>query len=283
VRVRLTTYLFGDTYLGFFKRMVKSLTWPRNKDALKGAVWSIYTTRDAHEIQEAASPLGLEIEICKGPDGGSTSTNLVKTLIMSMEKCVASGDALLTAPADTIFGEGSIETLVSLGYESYNAISVCHPRVTESFPALQEPTSNSKLVGLAFKHMHPVWKKANMHDKGNNSFNTGVTWREISRGLYAVTSRIPSPYFVRPKASDISFLSGCEDWDHVWPRQLVREERHRLVGSSDAAFMVELTLGTFEGRHGVHEDPEPDAYRSDMEHHKANRNSVVIWRSDESV
>lgn len=281
MRVRLSTLVFGEKFLGLFQKSVKSLMWPKNRQALEGAVWSIHTDNEA-EVRRTIEPSGLEIEINPVPEGG-VGEKLLKTLILDLEKS-AGGDALLTAQPDTIFGDGTIKTLVDLGSEGMNAISVSHPRVVSStFPELTEPTSNARLVGLAFQHLHQGWRNAAMRGDENNCFRGGVAWREIDRDLYAVTVRIPTTYFVRPRWSDVEFLKTCREggWDHVWPSKLVEEQRHRLIGSSDAAFMVELTD---EKRNGAlprsARIDEPDAYQFSREHHKTNRNSMVIWRAE---
>jgi hypothetical protein len=282
VRVRLSTLLFGRNYLELFKRSVQSLTWPKNRAALDGAVWSVHTDL-GEKVMEILGPLGFEVEInqVEAVSQKATGKLQLQTLISDLEKCVG-GDALLTAQPDTIFGEGTIQTLVDLGSEGSNAISVSHPRVSDTFPELLEPTSNAQLVKLAFEHLHPSWREANMRADENNVFMGGVGWRKVG-DLYAVTVRIPTPYFVRPKSEDIEVLKTCRDggWDHVWPSFLAESQRHRLIGSSDAAFMVELTSPERRGAltRAARLDI-PDAYKFNLEHHKINRNSLVIWRAE---
>ncbi len=282
MRVRLSTFVFGDAFFRLFERSVTSIGWPKNRDALKGAVWSIHTD-DKERALKIVEPLGLEVEFSEKPDGG-IGDSLLKTLALDMERCVG-GDALLTAQPDTIFGDGTIKTLVDLGSEGLNAISVSHPRVVaETFPILTEPTSNAKLVGHAFNHLHRGWVSANMRADENNCFLGGVGWRELDKDLYAISVRIPTTYFVRPRGEDIDFLKTCKygGWDHVWPERLVEEQRHRLIGSSDAAFMVELTSRKRNGAlTRAARISDPDAYRFNREHHKTNRNSLVIWRAEQ--
>lgn len=281
MRVRLSTLVFGDRFFELFRKSVRSIGWPRNRSVLDGAVWSIHTDRE-EEARRVVEPLGLEVEINPIPSGG-IGVALMKSLILDLDKCLG-GDALLTAQPDTIFGEGTIKTLVDLGSEGMNAISVSHPRVVAgTFPELAEPTSNARLVGLAFQHLHHGWQLANMRADENNCYKGGVCWREIDKDLYAVTVRIPTTYFVRPRESDIDCLKSCKEggWDHVWPAMLVEQQRHRLIGSSDAAFMVELTEARRNGALSrAARIDEPDAYKFNLEHHKTNRNSMVIWRAE---
>lgn len=285
MRVRLSTLIFGRSYLDLFRRSVKSLSWPKNRKALEGAVWSIHTDLPEKALG-VVEPLGLEVEIHSVSPAKSAfgvGSLLQRTLVQDLEKCLG-GDALLTAQPDTVFGDGTIKTLVDIGSEGLNAISVCHPRVlTETFPDLTEPTSNSRLVKLAFENLHPGWQLANMRGDENNCFKGGVGWREIDKDLYAITARIPTPYFVRPRIEDVEFLKTCKvgGWDHDWPAHLVEAQRHRLIGSSDAAFMVELTSLERNGALSrAARIDEPDAYKFNLEHHKTNRNALVIWRAE---
>ena len=285
MRVRLSTLVFGRTYLEHFKRSVKSLTWPKNRKALEGAVWSVHTDLP-EKVLGILEPLGFETEIHPAQPVNSHAAVgmlLLKTLVTDLEKCVG-GDALLTAQPDTIFGEGTIKTLVEIGSEGMNAIAVSHPRVkVETFPVLTEPTSNARLVRLAFEHLHEGWQACNLKADENNCFMGGVGWREIDQDLYAISVRIPTTYFVRPRGSDIDFLKTCKHggWDHVWPAHLVEQQRHRLIGSSDAAFMVELTDLNRRGAltRSARID-ELDAYKFNLDHHRTNRNSLVIWRAE---
>lgn len=274
--VRLCTYVFGG-HVERLKQTVKSLCWPENRKALEGAVWRIYTN---DPIQEVVAPLGVDVEFCPPPREGGTGERMQRALVTEMEICASYGASLLTIQPDTVFGEGTIGALIKLGAGTKNAIAVPHPRVNLNFRVDNWPLSNARLVKMAFENMHPLWKEGNMDAKKNNVYKTGAGWREIRKDLYAVSVRIPTPYFVTPIREDITFLKeqGAGAWDHKWPARLIEHQRHRVVGSSDAAFMVELT----EERPAAVTDRsrEPDDYRGNNLNHSVNRNTLCIWRAE---
>lgn len=284
MKLRIFTFVYGR-YFEWFDRTVASLMWPLNRKALDGAVWSVYTNEGGESsVEKALSQTGLKVEISRVHVENNIGKQLSLCLQGELQKCVDTGAALFLAPPDTVFGEGTVETLVNLGSEGQNAISVPHPRVfSDTFPELKEPTSNAKLVSLAMENMHEVWQLANIKLPKNNAYTSGAGWRQVGEKLYAVTMRIPTPYLINPAARDVETLaaSGPGGWDHKWPANLVKEQRHRIVGSSDAAFMVELSPRDLpQGETRDRNRTEPDAYRGDLPHHHVNRNTVTIWRAE---
>lgn len=274
--LRLCTYVFGG-HVERLKKTVQSLGWPENRKALEGAFWRIYT--DDARVEEIVSPLGLKVEFQPPPIEGGSGERMLKALTMELELCVQHGESLMTVQPDTVFGDGTIGNLIALGHGTKNAIAVPHPRVNLDFP-VGAPVRNAQLVKLAFKNMHPLWQAAHMGAKKNNVFKTGAGWMELRKDLYAVQVRIPTPYFVTPIEDDFKFLKeqGAGAWDHLWPAKLMQQQRHRIVGSSDAAFMVELT----EERPAnvVDRSIEPDAYYGNNLNHTVNRNTICIWRAE---
>lgn len=284
MKLRVFTFVYGR-YFDWFDRTVASLMWPLNRKALEGAVWSVYTNEGGESsVHKALAHTGLKVEINRITVEANIGKQLSLYLQGELQKCVDTGSALFLAPPDTIFGEGTVQTLVNLGSEGHNAISVPHPRVlSTTFPDLKEPTSNAVLVSLAMEHMHEVWQLGNIKLAKNNAYTSGAGWRPIGEKLFAVTMRIPTPYFINPTAKDVETLaaSGPGGWDHKWPAHLVREQRHRILGSSDAAFMVELSPPDLpQGEVRDRNRTEPDAYRGDLLHHQINRNTVTIWRAE---
>lgn len=284
MKVSIFTFVYGK-YFDWFERSVASLSWPINRKALEGAMWSVYTDEESRaSVERILGPTGLKFDINPVHIGTNVAVEMSACLQNEMKTCVANKSALLLAPPDTIFGEGTVNSILTLGAEGATAISVPHPRVlSDTFPDLREPTSNAKLVGLAIEHMHEVWRLANIRLDKNNAYFSGAGWRQIGEKLYAVTMRIPTPYFIKPHARDVETLiaSGPGGWDHKWPQHLVKEERHRIIGSSDAAFMVELSPANLpQGPSKESNRDEPDSYRGGLLHHQINRNTVTIWRAE---
>jgi len=70
------------------------------------------------------------------------------------------------------------------------------------------------------------------------------------------------------------------NYDHAFGNRLVQEGRQRIIGSSDAAFMVELTpVGVSEGDLQKIDPEYPDNYWQDVPHIQINRNTMMIWRA----
>lgn len=71
-----------------------------------------------------------------------------------------------------------------------------------------------------------------------------------------------------------------DGWDHRWPATW--NQRMRYIGSSDAAFMVEVTqpnsnLARINRTNFFH---HTDSYREDRAHHKVNRQILAIFREE---
>jgi hypothetical protein len=143
---------------------------------------------------------------------------------------------------------------------------------------------NSQLVSMAWKHLHPTWRDANIILPHTNSFVGGVSWKMIGDKLYAVTHLLPTPFLIQPHPSDgewFRLYGGPGSFDHVWPAKLVDEGRQRLVASSDAAFAVELTMKHENIPPLYPLDPtNPSQYSGANKHNHINRNSVCVFRGD---
>lgn len=275
MKLRVFTVAYGD-HVPMLEGLVASLGWPKNRKALEGAQWTILTD-DIQKARWFTSPLGLTMDI-RLWDGDKHSN--LKGIAEQVRECVGGG--LLTANPDNVFGDGTIGTLVKLASEDEGlCISIPHPRVeAENFPSLSEPTSNAQLVGHAMKTLHQGWASANMAHGLMTTYFGGVMWRDLGNNLYAVSCRLPSAFLVRPLKGDADLLVNPGDWDHTWPTKLVDQQRHRIVGSSDAAFVVELTPK--DKRH-VKLRPRStpkDEYRLNLLHHRVNRNTISFWRAE---
>jgi len=77
-----------------------------------------------------------------------------------------------------------------------------------------------------------------------NSFIGGVSWKHLDPKLMSVKHLLPTPYFCDFLYEDLMFFEsspGIGVIDHVWPSNLVRKQRMKFCGSSDACFIVEIT------------------------------------------
>ncbi len=292
--LRLMSMVWGDTHLDWFARAcVASLAQPGNRASLRRhvAVWDIVTDkRDVPAARMAARALDLPIEMHVVDTGAEGGVILQRELINAMRRCLASDMGLLLAPPDSMFGEGSIGTICALAKPRDLCIAVPHVRVTPGI--LHEPAparSNAYLVGAAWRHLHRTWSDANAELPLTNTYAGGVSWREVGAGLYAVTHRLPTVYLAQFRPTDLQWweawtaksgLVGA--WDHFWPSLLVTEGRQRVVGSSDAAFIAEVTPKYSNIPPLRSTDPDnPDDVWGQSAHFIFNRNHVSIFRAEQ--
>lgn len=293
--VRLFSIVFNDRYLDWFERgCVPSLMWPRNREALKLVkAWDLWTTEaDRKRAKAAADRVGIPVEIhpvippLSWDDKEAMKPALTRVLIEQMGKCAQADQAFFWVAPDSIFGDGTIGAVMTLGAVPGVCVSFFPLRVkAEGFiEAMGGPLTNAQLVKLAFTRLHPAFEQSDATRPYTNSFESGVSWRRLDAGLYAVTHRNPSAYLMQPTIGDYRWFADMKKfgaYDHTLPKRLIEEHRHRIVGSSDAAFVVELTP---EDAHvpalQQTSSGEPDRYRQQLHHHAVHRISTVIWRED---
>ncbi len=266
-----------------------SLAWPRNLAALKSvdATWHIYSRPDERErINGIIEKIDIPVEHHAIPDIQAIAEKLDGALLSELRNAVDTGSALLTAQPDIVFGEGTIETFIRLASENdERCIAAPHPRVNaHAFISEigKEPIENPELVRMAFKHMHESWRTADLSLDHVSCWHGGVAWRKLGDKLYGVTARLPTAFLVRPVQSDLEFFANSKNgaWDHHWPTKLVNENRQRVIGSSDAAFVVELTdTATHPSILRKKIANQQDIYRHNNPHNDVNANTMAIWRS----
>ena len=292
---RLFSIVYGASFLDLFEHAcVRSLCWPLNKAGLSGAIsWSVWTrASDVERVKKAVGTLGLEVEIhaeiAEGAaaDPRLASAVLLKAMMFEMTRSSDERSAFFFAAPDIVFGDGSIPSMIEIAVPARICVSVPVMRVVKEgfLDALGTgPVGNAELAKLSFERMHKSWINAEATLAKTNSWSSGVSWKKIGAGLYAITHLLPSPTFVHPTPDDVQFFRSRPKfggWDHWWPKRLVAQERQRVIGSSDAAFMAELTDRDSNCPALTDADADdPSKYFSTIGHHAANRNLVAIWRT----
>lgn len=300
---------WGSHYVDLFKRACfKSLNWPKNQQAIHGATWNIYTKPEHFQEFEtifAGSSYKLQLfaigESTRVAGCGFVKTNqcdagviLLAGLRDQIAICLQSKKRMLMAPPDTLFGDGSVANMIALGSTPGSCVAAAHARVLPSLVddvdylcATRGPVSNSQLVTMAFKHAHDSWKFAEVGHAKNNSFIGGIAWKELDHGLYSCIHRLPTVYFADFIPQDYDFFWGQVSfggWDHRWPAEnLMRFERQRYVGSSDAAFIVEVTEWDKNVPPEISQRPAgiaEDSYWNSHYHNGINRQTSVILRGE---
>jgi hypothetical protein len=309
--LRILTCVWGDHHVDLFIRgTLKSLSWPANREALDGSTWNVVTKSDyAARIKtafEAVFP-NVKLQLTIVPPTVKTGmgevdsglldhSNLILMFLQAeIKACLETKSRFLLAPPDTIFSENSIPNLLLLGSGEGTCVAVPHPRVLpEIIDDIQSAHQTSEaLVALALgKHAHQSWKAAEMGCDCQNSLIGGIAWRKLkttygNETLYAVQHRLPTVYLANFLPEDFAYFINQPSfgaYDHSWPgERLIRQERQRTVGSSDAAFICEVTEfdknippWTAEMRSVLQN--VPDAFYRDTLHACHNRLFVSVFR-----
>lgn len=257
MNLRLFSALWGNEAIETFKSgPLKSLLWPQNKAALEGNTWSIWTLPEhAEELERLIyNSIDVKIEISTLPDIRDQSGRMApppyllhQPILNEMVACLNNSMKLLMLPPDTIFGEGSISNILKLGAGPETCVAVPHVRVLPHIVhhVTDEPVSNASLCKSTFECLHKSWMDAEKGSPISNSFWSGVHWERLNDKLISVTHRIPTYYLCSFNGQDHATWQNYATfgaWDHLLPGEgMIRQERQRFAGSSDAVMICEIT------------------------------------------
>jgi hypothetical protein len=287
------------------KAALPSLAQPRNRESLNDSTF-VVVTKPIHQarIDAALKNSGIKYRdveyLMLGDDfeknPHSAGAYMKNAFVMELGKALMLNSRILIVPPDTIWGEGSVPNLMEIARQRDSVVFAAHVRV---LPELVDDcqmswagnrfgpnaVSNAKLVKMAFKHLHKTWEESQDGLQKINSYIGGVLWRYLDEDLYAVNHRLPTPYLINPTPEDVTYFSHQLHFgvlDHSWPAAcLVETERMRVVGSSDCAFMVELTDKEANIPPIEHyRADEPDLFWRNLSHNKVNRMYSIIFRGE---
>lgn len=254
--------MWGQKYVDLFeKTIIRSFAWPLNKKALNNerVTWSIHTTKeDSTKVIQLCRRLDInDFNLTLLPDemfeaGADQGLYLLRQFCNEIDLCLKENARLLIAPPDSIFGDGTLPALFKAGQQNETCVAVPHPRVLPSIfeypselaPSLGASLTNAQLVTEAWRNLHKTWSEAELGFEKINSYVGGVQWKKLSPNLYSVQHRLPTNYLIHFTPSDLQFFSQQISFgaiDHLWPTKLIQEQRERVVSSSDACFIVEVT------------------------------------------
>lgn len=293
MRLRLFVVVWGE-FLDLFESVtVPSLLQPKNFAALRAHDTTVSVYSDVASLPRAAA-IARRLGPVEGrvivTDGDPTSAQS-RAIANEVALCAKTGATCLMVCPDNFWGDGSVSGLLGiLGDADGLCVAVPHPRVDRDEFLRRavggEVLDNAALVSRALDCLHPSWVQADERLPETTSGLAGVSWKEIGTGLYAVTHLLPTVFAARFNSDDVGVfqravkadVSGI--YDHAWPEMLVNSQRYRVIGSSDAAFIVELTG---PDTHNVPLNPNnpkiPAQYHRDAPHIRANRNLAAIWRA----
>lgn len=308
--LRLWTCFWGEKHLDLFeKALVRTLAWPQNRDALCHASWDIWTLeKEFPLVEDVAKKVGIKLEFHAADQYladletkylKDTGIMVLQMFLQSARRCLETGAQMLIAPPDTLFGGDSTANILQAGEQKDSVVFVIHIRVLPTLiDALESSSglsmSNTKLVGHALSHAHKSWTEAEFtpgHER-INSFIGGIFWKRRPNGAYAVQHALPTPYLINWTKADMDFFSRQNPpgvWppvfgqiDHEWPATLFPAERARVIGSSDDAFICEVTdeRANIPALMNVEQD-EPDRFWRRAFHNQMLRQFVVTLRGEE--
>lgn len=269
--MKIFTAVWGEPYLTWFEQgLVPTLFSPKNTKSLEKAKWIIATQpNDVPRISKLN--IGNEVLL---------TTSVIEALLHTMESCIKDKEPMLMAPPDTLFSDGSINTLKEYGNRPGLCAAMAHVRVLPSI--LAEDFIKNNLVSLSWKHLHDSWVHAKIGPSQSNSKSGGVAWKWLDDNLIGVQHRLPTVFYANFNESDLVYFKTRNHfniWDTTWPALLMEQQRLRYIGSSDAAFCAELTDRNMNVPIIEEVDPaEPDKYHGEYLHNKMLRQFVSIFR-----
>lgn len=266
MKLRLLSIFWGPKHYDLFKwACLKSLAYPRNKEALYASdtIWNIFTDDEyfepLRELTKITFP-GLRFEIRSTNDLRRYTDSTQSALVGQIEECLAAKAKFLFAPPDTIFGDGTVANLLKIGREDKTCVCVPHPRVLPDIqdairrqladdgnfvPDRQTNIDNVTLVDLAFKYLHQSWTDAEVNHVRQNSHVGGVLWQRLDDVTISGRHYLPTHYLCDFTEQDLNYFKtqvSFGSFDHMWAGDiLIPQGRQRYVGSSDAAFICEVT------------------------------------------
>ncbi len=250
MKFQLMSTFWQDKYTDWFKKgCFESMTWTENKKAILDhcSVWNINTEErffpEIMELMESAFP-GLKVKLRNTDELRRYVDVLQSALVLQIEQCLDTGDAFLFAPPDTIFADGTVESLRIIGQEPKACVAIAHPRVLPNVLNELKPCSSPQMVNLAFRNLHRSWTDAQSGHPRQSSFISGVSWEELEPSLYSITHRLPTTYYANFVPEDLVYFKTCigfGNFDHEWPTTLYNSGRIRYVGSSYGGFVCEVT------------------------------------------
>ncbi|MQF67084.1 hypothetical protein FIM07_01410 [SAR202 cluster bacterium AD-802-F09_MRT_200m] len=255
----------------FFSYTVPSLLQDGNIPALArdGYEFKLYIYTHPEEFEEITEKYDscltrlkdyLPIEIVSLRElkaGWLTGHYWQSALIDQIKRCISEDATMFLTPPDTVFGNWSVSNAVKIVQGKNVCLAAAHARVKqESFIASNSATDlkkmdlkieNDELVDLAFEHGHE-YLLGFLDDVDSNMTHGGISIRRINETTYSVVHNGPTPYLANFVKDDLKYFeSSGSSWDNRWPRLLLRQNRLKVVGSSDSFFCVEITPD--DGRH----------------------------------
>jgi len=257
-KVAFYTLGWGNYLDVFFNSTLPSILHNSNAPRLQKDGFELsfilYTTDSAEEIRknysnqiDQISPYNFSI-VPFSSDNLERSIVAHKSILKILKHCVDNKLIMFMAPPDTVFSNDSVYNSILFAYFKRKSFAAAHPRISTNFvnhfrEFPKDGFESSEMVAYALNNAHPNFEYAN-EELSLSTVHAGISYRKISKSLYAVTSNMPTVYVVIPASEDIVFFeeSGTFNaWDRGWLSLLLKKNRVKISGSSDMFFCMELT------------------------------------------
>jgi hypothetical protein len=266
-RLHIFSPVWGNHFTNLFENALgRSLKWPANAEAVNNAIWTIATdsAESGDKLRSIARSVipNCEVRILINSrftePGAPIGALKMKELLKSIEQCLEEKTPMLMSTPDFIWSNGSIITMLdeSYAYEGSGlCVSLAHmrvlPDVLELMDSVMGAWDSRDLVELGLTYPHDSWVRSEYLPGSETSgiYHSGVSWRDTGDNILSVQHQMPSPFLVNFKECDFDAFCNWKgvtppafgEWDHDWPSRLLDQGRLRYLGSSDLAFMIEVT------------------------------------------
>lgn len=244
----ILTLVYGEQHIELFRRAaLKSLSSPRNRKAIydQNARWNICTDdRFFDYLKRTIDVLfpELELNFISRSDLRDYIDPIQSAVIKQIQWSLKDKKKVLLAPPDTIFSDGTVQSLLDASKEPDSCVVVPHARALPQILTNVDYTND--LVKLTLEHLHKSWTDAEEGHPQNNTFVGGVIWQSTGKTIYG-KHYLPSPYLLQFTEEDLQYFKvqiSFGSFDHVWPNAiLIPRGRQIYLGDSDKAFIVEIT------------------------------------------
>lgn len=248
------------------KALLKSLSWPLNRAEIEDAEWMVVTNNEQSFLKAQKSikcvfPLSKQYSFIYPELIDPTirvEETLLKALIAAMRRCLKAHTPMLMATPDYIFGDGTIKAFKLLSQRD-ECVSMAHMRVLPDIlnKISDNAPTNADLLKMGMDHAHETWKGSEISLHNGFTVFGAIQWQRLSDKITLVRHWIPAPFYVNFTQDDLDFFENFKEgyynnhlylktfalWDHLWAAKVIEQGRLRLIGSSDAAMMIEVTDG----------------------------------------
>jgi len=171
------------------------------------------------------------------------SAVLLQHLRQTIQTCIDEDAIMVLVMPDTIWGKGSIYNSIKCMEGKNINIAIPHLRAVPLEKWQNKTPTCRELVEYCFESPHDSFIKS-FDNVDKNSSWAGISARKLTDKIYTLNHSLPTTYICKFTPLDLRFWEYNMDfgnYDRAWLAMLMRDERLKVIGSSDLAFCVELT------------------------------------------